>query len=409
MNIGYAMDVSLSKFKFSGIFRKTNGGIVFRLLKNGYCYSPDALGKRDVLVVCGRICKIEPEIDVQGLWDVEVIDCSGRSVCPAFIDQHVHITGGGGEEGPASRIPELMLGEILMAGIGTVVGVLGVDHITRNVANVLAKAKALELEGITTYIYTGSYSVPTATITGKVISDLAFIDKVIGVGEIAISDYRSSHQTIQMLKELAYEAKVGGMIGGKAGIVHMHVGDGKGGLAPLFELVDSSDYPLEMFVPTHINRSKELFTQALEFARRGGYIDLTAGEKPGAGWPVPEGLEQAKNAGISLETVTISSDGNGSMPAKGGGEGICKVAALYEDFKSSILGKKLPVDLVLKTITSNVAKLLKIFPVKGTVEVGSDADLLVLDSKDLSIQTVLLGGEVFVRDGRLVRKGRYEK
>ena len=45
---------------------------------------------------------------------------------------HSHITGGGGEAGPASRCPEARLSELLDAGITTVVGVIGTDTVTRS-------------------------------------------------------------------------------------------------------------------------------------------------------------------------------------------------------------------------------------------------------------------------------------
>ncbi len=84
-----------------------------------------------------------------------------------FIDQHLHITGGGGENGPASLISEIAAKDILSAGITTVVGLLGFDAISRNIAGLLTKARALKQQGITAYIYTGSYDVPPVTLTGK--------------------------------------------------------------------------------------------------------------------------------------------------------------------------------------------------------------------------------------------------
>ena len=183
--------------------------------------------------------------------------------------------------GPVSRIPEIMFSEIIEAGITTVVGVLGFDSITRNIAGLLAKARALEAEGLTTYIYTGSYGSPTETLTGRVLTDIVLLDKVIGVGEVAIADYRSNHPSLEDLRTLASEANAGGMLGGKAGVMHIHLGDGKEGLDSLFRLLNESDFPIEMFVPTHINRNPALFEQGMELWRRGGNIDLTAGETAG--------------------------------------------------------------------------------------------------------------------------------
>ncbi|RCX14796.1 beta-aspartyl-dipeptidase (metallo-type) [Anaerobacterium chartisolvens] len=377
---------------------------MFKLLKSGECFTPEYIGKKDLLVCNGKICRIDDTISYNGLWDVEIIDCEGRLLCPGFIDQHVHITGGGGEQGPESRIPPLMLGDILSAGVSTVVGILGADGLTRGIADLLYKARALEAEGITAYIYTGSYGVPPATLTGRVISDIAFIDKIIGVGEIAISDSRASHCPISSLKELAYEANTGGMLGGKAGVMHIHVGDGREGLKPLFELVDKSDFPIEMFVPTHLNRNKGLLEQAKGYGSLGGNLDLTAGESSQTGYSVPDALEILLECGINADRITVSSDGNGSIP----GGGIGKVGQLLQDITSCVLDKKINFETVLKTVTSNVARILKLYPQKGALSAGSDADILVLDKHDLTIRHMLVKGDICILDGKIIKRGKYE-
>lgn len=382
---------------------------MFKLLKNGHCFMPEDAGKKDILVAYGTICKISEQINAENLWDLEILDCEGKIVCPGFIDQHVHILGGGGEEGPESRIPELMLGDIISAGVSTLVGVLGVDDITRNIAGLLTKARAIEAEGPTTYIYTGSYGIPTATLTGKVVSDITLIDKIIGVGEVAISDYRSSHPDMQMLKSLAYEAKIGGLLGKKAGVVHIHVGDGKKGLTPLMDLLEDSEFPPEMFVPTHLNRNKKLFEQAVQYALKGGNIDLTAGESSETGYSIPDAMEILLSRGINMDRVTLSSDGNGSIPSnQGGGIGVGKIMRLFDDVKECILNRKMDIQTVLKTVTSNVAKILKLYPKKGLLSVESDADILVLDERDLSIESLLIKGTIYINGGKIVKKGKYE-
>lgn len=382
---------------------------MFKLLKNGHCFMPEDAGKKDILVAYGTICKISEQINAENLWDLEILDCEGKIVCPGFIDQHVHILGGGGEEGPESRIPELMLGDIISAGVSTLVGVLGVDDITRNIAGLLTKARAIEAEGPTTYIYTGSYGIPTATLTGKVVSDITLIDKIIGVGEVAISDYRSSHPDMQMLKSLAYEAKIGGLLGKKAGVVHIHVGDGKKGLTPLMDLLEDSEFPPEMFVPTHLNRNKKLFEQAVQYALKGGNIDLTAGESSETGYSIPDAMEILLSRGINMDRVTLSSDGNGSIPSnQGGGIGVGKIMRLFDDVKECILNRKIDIQTVLKTVTSNVAKILKLYPKKGLLSVESDADILVLDERDLSIESLLIKGTIYINGGKIVKKGKYE-
>lgn len=377
---------------------------MFTLLKNGHCYMPEDVGRKDVLIAYDKICDIKDEISLARLWDVEEIDCQDCLVCPGIIDQHVHITGGGGEQGPISRIPEIQFSEVVEAGVTTLVGVLGFDSITRSIASLLAKARALEAEGITTYIYTGSYGSPTETLTGRVLTDLVLLDKVIGVGEIAIADYRSNHPSLQDLRTLASEANGGGMLGGKAGVLHLHVGDGKEGLDSLLRLIDESDFPIGMFVPTHINRTQKLFQQGIELLQRGGNIDLTAGET--VGLSVADALSLLLQKGISLEKVTASSDGNGSSPHE---PGVSFVNQLLGDLRSCILHNHLDFAKVIRIATENPAKVLKLYPQKGCLQAGSDADILVLKKDDLSIFRLFARGQTVVAEQKAVKTGKYEK
>jgi beta-aspartyl-dipeptidase (metallo-type) len=382
------------------------GGIVFKLLRRGHCYNPEDIGVKDVFIIYDRIHRIEEEYSGWLPEETEVFDCSGKIVCPGFIDQHVHIVGGGGEQGPESRVPELMMGDIVCAGVTTVAGLLGMNAVTRSLADLYAKARALQCEGMNTYIYTGNYSVPPKTLTGRVTRDIVFIDKVLGAGEIAISDYRSSYPSLDQMKALASEVMIGGMLGKKAGVMHLHVGDGKEGLLPLFRLIEDTDFPAGMFIPTHVNRNKPVFVQAIEFAGKGGKIDLTAGDTGGKGCSVPDALKLLMECGVNIESITISSDGNGSAPGTGGGTG--KVSRLYTDVIECITGRNITLSTVLKTVTSNAAKILKLYPRKGAIANGSDADILVLNSDDYSIDKVFINGHVLMDGGKLLKKGRYE-
>ncbi len=376
------------------------------LLKGGDCYAPEHMGPNDLLLSPEKIMMIKPHIPIVPEYDTKVIDCSGLIVCPAFIDQHMHITGGGGEEGPGSRIPEVALSSILSAGIGTVVGLLGADGVTRSVSALLAKAHALEEEGISTYIYTGSYGLPTDTLTGKVIHDIVFVDKVLGAGEVAISDYRSSHPSLDMLRELAWEVKLGGMIGKKAGILHLHVGDGKKGLEPLISLIEESNFPIDMFVPTHLNRNKALFAQAVQYGRKGGYLDLTCGETDEKGYTVPDALQRLLGEGIPTAQITFSSDANGSNPQSPDGKGHPK--DLFDDFVNCAKCGSISIETAIRPLTINPACRLSLYPRKGCLKPGSDGDVLILNREDLSISCLIVKGNVAIENGICRMKGKYE-
>lgn len=345
-----------------------------KLLRNIDCFCPFPAGKKDILIAGCRIEKMAEPGSLSGLYDAaQIYDCDGMLAFPGIIDQHVHLLGGGGEEGPESRTGELAPGDIIKAGATTVIGLLGVDCYTRSMGELYIKGKALEAQGISTYLYTGSSSVPAHTLTGSIVSDLIYIDKVIGVGEVAIADHLSTLVSLESFIQLASDAHIGGLLGGKAGVVHIHVGDGKDGLDSLLRLLDASDLPVECFIPTHVNRNESLFRQAAKYCKAGGFIDLTAGETNGIS--VPDAIAMLISIKADLKHVTVSSDGNGSIP----GGGTASVRALYEDIKSCMLTGLLPPDQAMRLVTENVARALKLHPTKGALQEGSDADILVTD------------------------------
>ena len=250
---------------------------MIKLLKNAVVYNPDPIGRKDILIAGEKILRIADRIDgYDNLPDVEVYDLEGKTLVPGYIDLHVHITGGGGEQGPSSRVPESQLSVFLTNGITTVVGLLGTDGITRSLENLVAKARALTEEGITAYALTGSYGYPSTTITGSVEKDIMMIPPIIGV-KVAVSDHRSSNPTGEDLIALASAARRAGLLSNTPGLVTMHMGTGKGGLAPVFDVLDHSDIPARNLLPTHMLRTPELADQGAELVRRGGYMDCTAG------------------------------------------------------------------------------------------------------------------------------------
>jgi len=389
---------------------------MFKLIRNIEVYGPCYVGRKDILICNDRIVKIADSIDFPSSLGAEVLEGHDLKAVPGFVDQHVHISGGGGEGGPSTRTPDTRLTELTTAGITTAVGLLGTDGVTRSMEALLSKAKSLEEEGITTYIYSGCYTLPFKTLTGSVQSDLILIDKVIGVGEIAISDHRSSYPSLDDLKKLAAHTRVGGLLSKKAGIVHIHLGEAPEGISSIIEIVKTTGIPAKQFMPTHINRLKQLAEQGMEFIRMGGYVDLTASfyrteDRPDC-MSIGDALELYIENGIPLEQVCASSDANGSMPAFDENENLIDIDAghadvLFKDIRSAILDGIITLEQGLGLITANPAKALRLFPRKGTIREASDADILLLDN-ELNIHSVLARGEIMVKDYQAVKKGFFE-
>lgn len=390
---------------------------MLKLIKNAAVYAPEYLGIQDVLIADSRIQKIDTDIPAIDAYDVEVFDGTGKLLFPGFIDSHVHILGGGGEGSYHTRTPEIMLTDITLGGVTTVVGCLGTDGTTRSMASLLAKARGLEEEGISTYIYTGSYQVPVRTLTDNIVDDLILIDKVVGCGEIAISDHRSSQPTREEFARIVGDTRVGGILSGKAGLVNIHMGDGPRMLSYLRYVAEETEIPPSNMLPTHINRSTRLLKDGIDYAKSlGGYVDLTTSSDPDFleedEVKASTGLRLMLEQGVPGDQITFSSDGQGSMPIfdRDGtflGLGIGKVTSLYREVRNAILKEKVDITQALRPVTTNPANLLKLEN-KGGIAPGKDADLVLVNQNTLQVDTVIAMGQLMVQGGAPVKKGTFE-
>ncbi|MCX7885156.1 MAG: beta-aspartyl-peptidase [Caloramator sp.] len=391
---------------------------MIKLIKEAEIYTPEYIGKGDILIIGDKIGAVFENIDVDKISFVEfdVIYGGDKIAVPGFIDSHVHILGGGGEGGFKTRTPEIMLSDIIRGGITTVVGCLGTDGVTRNMEGLLAKARGLEEEGITTYIYTGSYRIPINTITGSLMKDIILIDKVIGAGEIALSDHRSSQPSIDAVMQLVADARVGGILSGKAGIVNFHLGEGGRMLKYLYEIVEKTEIPFSQFLPTHMNRNINLLNEGIKYAKAGGYVDFTTSSDP-VFWEKGEikaskALKRCLDEGVDINHITFTSDGQGSLPSFNDkkefvGLGIGKVTSLYYEVRDAVIDEKVPFDEAIKVITSNIASLLKLKN-KGRIDKGLDADIVLIDKDSFEIDTVISKGQIMMIDKELKVKGIFE-
>jgi len=387
------------------------------LIKNGDVYSPTSKGEQDILVSNDKIAFIQQGMVLANTsLPIQILDASNCYIVPGFIDSHVHLIGGGGEGGFKTRTPELLLSDCIKSGITTVIGVLGTDGTTRTMPSLLAKCRALEEEGITSFVYTGSYQTPVKTLFSKIEEDIILIDKIIGVGEIAISDHRSSQPTKHELARIAAEARNGGLLSGKSGVVNLHIGDSKSMLSMIEEIIDETELPITQFYPTHINRNSYLFEAGIQYAQKGGFVDFTTSTIPhfieNGEVKCSVGLKRMLDSGVNIEQITFTSDGQASLPDfdENGvlrGMKIGKVNSLYHEVKDAILNEGIPIEEALKVITSNPARILKLQN-KGQINEGYDADLVFLNKKTLEIETVISKGRVMLQNGELLVKGTFE-
>ena len=386
------------------------------LIRSAEVYAPEPLGRKDVLIGFGKILKIGDRLaEEYGGLEVEVLDVDGCILTPGFVDQHVHVIGAGGEAGFFSRTPEMQVSAIVRHGITTVVGLHGTDGTARNIEALYAKVCALEQEGITARMLTGSFEMPSATLTGSVRRDMIFIDKVIGA-KTAVSDRRSSQPSRSDIEKLLAQAYTGGLVSGKRGYTHFHMGVGRRRLDMLADIIRETEIPPYLIIPTHVNRDEALFVQAMELAKMGAVIDITSGIAPEYGFEgtikPSDAIRRCLENGVDIRNVTMSSDANGSMAvydAEGRFVGLCvtTVETMHKEFRDLARTKEMPLETALRPVTSSPAAAIGMYPAKGCVREGSDADLIIMD-KDLSILKVFAMGKLAADGGEALLKGAFE-
>jgi len=369
---------------------------MFTLIQHGEVYAPEPIGQQSILLAGEKIVLIGT-IDTEKLLSIlecQVVDARNCFVVPGLIDSHAHLIGAGGEEGFASRMPEINLSQLVKAGITTVIGLLGTDTTTRHLTCLHAKTCQLWDEGLTAYMYSGGFELPPSTITGSIMDDVVIIDKIIGAGEIAISDYRWVDPKPYELAMLVKQAMLGGMMSGKAGVTHFHVGSGEGRLGLLNTLLDEYDVPPYCLYPTHIGRSEALMKEAIALAKRGCFVDIDTTENNLAQW-----LGFYREYGGPFTKLTVSSDAYtpGGAPQK-----------LYCQFATCVRDEGFSLTDVLPLFTSNVAQVLKL-TYKGKLAEGKDADVLILEKESLAVKHLWARGRLFIEEGNLVRQSKQEE
>lgn len=388
---------------------------MFTLIKNAQIYSPEFLGEKSVLICNETIAWIGEDFTAERtLPGLKIIDAAGMYLIPGFVDGHVHITGGGGEGGASTRTPELCLSDMIKGGVTTVIGVIGTDDVTRSMGSLIAKANGLVDEGVSAWAMTGSYQLPVKTFCGGIREDIVIIDRIVGVGELAISDHRSSQPTFEEFMYIAASARVGGILSGKGGLVNIHLGDGKSGIDYLFRAAET-EIPISQFVPTHMNRNPDLFEEARQYASLGGYIDLTTSTIP---LFLEEGEVKCSKAlriliddGIPASRISFSSDGQGSMPMFDSAGNFTKltighVTSNHAEFVDSVKIEGISIEDAVRVTSTTTADHYKLFK-KGHIKECFDADMLILD-KGLNISHVFARGKMMMEKGIVLAKGTFE-
>jgi beta-aspartyl-dipeptidase (metallo-type) len=384
------------------------------LIRNGHVFDPEDRGVADLLILNGLIALVQASLAVPtGIGEGEVVDASDRIVLPGLIDGHIHVMGASGPGGPTTRTTDLQIDRIAAAGVTTVVSPLGADSLSRSVAALLARAAALDAEGISAYCYSGGWKVPVPTLAGDAQADVTYIPRVVGI-KTSISERMAPVRSIEDLCQLAHAAYMGGRLAGKRAVLHAHIGDHPDGLAPLQEVERRTGIPADLLVATHVNRNDHLLSQGVKYAKSGGSIDFTAMQRPETGHaeaiPPAKAIKEALAAGVPSARITLSSDSGGAYPrVDEGGQAVGQYMAGPECLLHTMR------ELVLDGMTwgqavafasRHTAHLLGLER-KGRIAAGGDADLTVL-TRGGEIDRVYGRGRLLAKDGEPIVHGPFD-
>lgn len=380
---------------------------MFKLIKNARLYNSVEADLKQILIQGNKIVQVAALIET-GSLEVEVIDAKGAWVTPGLIDIHVHVIGGGGQTGFSSLAPEVQVQKLIECGTTTVVGLLGTDGFVKKLPQLYAKTMSLRMNGLSAYMLTGFYGLPTPTLTNSVTEDLIYIDPIIGC-KIAICDDRSSHPTKEELLRIINQVRLGGFTSAKGGVMHVHLGGLPDGMSLLLEIARNYPSLINYISPTHTIRTESLFNQAIEFAKLGGMIDISTG---GTKFTEPyKAVLMALEQGVDLSRMSFSSDGNAGVRRIDPETGVdtYKLAPLHLNLQQTIKliteGGMHPKD-AFKLVTENAARNMKLKN-KGEIKVGFDADFCFFDAA-FNLTHVISQGLEFMKEGKMVRKGNFE-
>ncbi len=388
--------------------------MVWLLIRGGHVFDPEDRGIADILVLNDRIMAVRVHLPAPtGIGEGEVIQAAGRIILPGLIDGHIHVMGASGLGGPTTRTTDLQIDRIVSSGVTTVVSPLGADSLSRTIPALLARAAALEAEGISAYCYTGGWKVPVPTLTGDPQADVAFIDRVVGI-KISISEALAPACSMDDLCRLAHAAWTGGRLAGKRAVLHAHIGDHRDGLAPIQEVQQRTGIPADRIVTTHANRNPHLWQQAQAYARAGGSIDLTAMQRAETGHPQAvrpaKAIQEALAGGVPAPRITLSTDSGAAYPRlDAAGHTIGQYMAGPESMLQTmreLVRDGLPWSQAVAFSTSHVADLLGLRQ-KGRIAEGCDADLMFLTEAG-EVDRVYGRGRLLVEAGKPILRGSFD-
>jgi beta-aspartyl-dipeptidase (metallo-type) len=247
--------------------------------------------------------------------------------------------------------------------------------------------KALRGEGLSAFAWTGGYD--ARTLMASMRDDIVLIDEIIGAGELAIADPRGQQYTAAELARFAADCYVAGTLSAKAGLLHLHVGDGEQRLRIVRDVLEQFDVKPDALYPTHVERSERLMREAIDLTKRGMPVDLDVYEEDLVQW-----LRFYRDHGGDPNLFTASSDAAINSPH-----------TLFEQLMACARENVAPFEEVIAIATSNTARMLKMN--SGELARGRIGHVLLVDAATYELRTVICAGRVVMRDGALAVREQF--
>ena len=382
-----------------------------KIFKNGKVVLPNGVCDSAVVVNDGKIIEISENPKYEG---AEIIDAHGGYILPGFIDIHVH--GGGGADfmdgsaeametvvsthlkhGTTSIAPTTMSAPIeeIMATFSTYRkvlerGVCKANLLGLHLEGPFISPKMCGAQRLDLIISPTEKEIALLKDNADIISRISCAPEVDGVTKMAKALLPEGIQFSMGHTNATYEEAEDAFNGGFTSITHMY--SATSGFHKVNQKVHigvtQAGYGIDgLFVELigdgcHV--PKELLRLVARF-KSADKVCLVTDAMRAAGTDVTESYLGS----VSPENRVIIEDGVAKLPDRSFFAG--SIGTMDRALRFAVLTAKMPIHEVSRMVSLTPARLLGIDSTKGSIEVGKDADIVMMD-ENLEIQGVYVNG-----------------
>ena len=329
------------------------------LIRGGRVIDPasrlDAM--RDVAIAGGRIAAVAANVTGEA---AETIDATGKLVVPGLIDIHTHV--GRSAEGPGLVLQDGVTGWIDAGSTGAdgIAGPVAVARSSVQPGRVLVNIGRLGVvaDGDTMDLTRADVAAAKSAIA-------AHREFVVGVKARLSRDVAGANdvEVLRRAQEVASAFNLPVMI---------HMGQTLSPIPKLFDLLKPGDIVTHMFAPPPnaiVDDAGRILPAVLAARKRGVWFDVGNGQTGHMRWDTIEAIAKA-----GFWPDTFSTDWNTNSRTTG--------VIDLPNCMSKLLGYGMTVGQAVACVTGNAAGTFPVFKGRGTLQVGSAADVALLELRE---------------------------